>query len=431
MNAGETALVSRLRCVALTALLLVAAAPAHASAKIPNDPGFVQQWGLRKMHVVEAWALSRGSGVVVAVVDTGVDALHPDLKGHVLKGYDFVDNDGDASDGKGHGTHVAGTIAAVSDNGIGVAGVAPDARILPVRVLGSNGEGDPGDVARGIRWSASHGAKVINLSPAQDDVDGTISAGDSLLHDTRVDRAINDVARLGVVVVVAAGNSDSGGKPRTSYHASTPGVIVVGATTKKDKRAAYSNYGDGLDVVAPGGGNDVDPKACTSSDWIVSTWWNPSLKKADYGGGCGTSMAVAHVSGVAALLVARGLSNAAVVRRIIATAVPLSASPRDLQTGHGRVDALRALGAATVSERGTTGRVASPTRSAISSSLPDVRATHRPEADSNVLASPVGGALPSGQSKAAPVGVAILLLLSMSAVHARRAIRMYPARLRR
>lgn len=401
---------------------------AHAkTVSLPNDPGYAQQWGLQKMRVPEAWTIARGAGIIVAVVDTGVNATHPDLRGHVLPGRDFVDDDADASDGKGHGTHVAGTIAAVTGNNLGVSAVAPEARILPVRVLGSSGEGDPGDVASGIRWAVDRGAKIINLSLAQDANDG-VALGDSLLRDTRVDDAIKTAARNGALVVVAAGNRDAGGESHTSYDATTPGVIVVGATTRKDLRAAYSNYGDGLDVVAPGGGSATDAKACTSSDWVVSTWWNPATKQSDYGGGCGTSMAVAHVSGVAALLLSRGLSNVAAVQRIIATAVDLGPHGKDLQTGYGRVDAFRAVGAdVKVAANGRTGKASPSTSGALSvATVKPLTVGHPPETDRSPIAL---AAVPSPRaadpgSRALPLSAAATLLAVVGTLHLARRSRL-------
>lgn len=387
------------------------AVPAFA-APGPNDPGAGAQWGLSRMRTFESWATSRGGGIVVAVIDTGVDAKHPDLAAKVLKGRDFVDNDDDASDTKGHGTHVAGTIAAIAGNSLGVASVAPDARILPVRVLGSDGEGDPGEVAAGIDWAVARGARIINLSLAQDEA--LPAADDDLLRDTRVDRAIKTAARKGVAVVVAAGNNDKGGKPRTAYDATVGGVVVVGAATRGDKRAAYSNYGDGMDLLAPGGGSSLDPKACTSADWIVSTWWNPGSKRSDYGGGCGTSMAVAHVSGVVALLMARGYTAAGATHRIIETAFDLGPKGRDAETGAGRIDAFKAVGPPVPlpkhSVQGLIGVASAPNY---------VPASGRPEPHVAALGPRQAGTRPRGPAVTAAV-FAIAAVTAAHVVNARR-----------
>ncbi|MHB8513740.1 MAG: S8 family serine peptidase [Actinomycetota bacterium] len=419
------------RAVALAALLVLSfgATLARASDSGPDDPGFSKQWGLQTIHAVEAWTISRGAGITVAVVDTGVDAKHPDLAGKVLPGYNFVDNNTDASDVKGHGTHVAGIIAAWTNNDRGVASVAPDAKILPVRVLRSSGEGDPGNVAKGVLWAASHGAKVINLSLAQDEANTGIGIGDSLLHDDRVDKAIDDAAHLGATIVVAAGNSDSGGRSQTSYQASAPGVIVVGASTSKDRRAAYSNFGEGLEVVAPGGGSATDPKACSDPDWIVSTWWNPATKKSDYGGGCGTSMAVAHVSGIAALLMARGLSNVETVARIEATAVRVGATVPDQQTGFGRADAYRAVANIRSGARGTAGE-SGITQAAPTPATPVDQpglSPHRQNDDFSELAAT--GTPHSAPSKPLPLAIASTLLLAVVYLHRRNLKRFFDRRL--
>ncbi len=329
---------SVLACLAGCLLL-----PTPAAAG-PSDPFRPLQWGLDRIEADRARAVSTGAGVVVAVIDTGVDATHPDLAGRVRRGRDFVDDDDTASDENGHGTLIAGIIAATVDNGEGIAGVAPRVDILPVRVLDEDGTGVSTDVADGIAWAVEHGADVINLSLAQDGSGGLLG---NLLADPSVDRAIEDAADAGRTVVIAAGNSARGGEDRTAYDATVPGAVVVGATTKKDKRAAYSHFGEGLDLVAPGGGSASDPSdgACTEDNGVISTWWNPRSKQSSYGAGCGTSMSVAFVSGVAAMLHARGSSNAAIVQRILATADDVGPPGRDQFTGAGRLNAARALGA--------------------------------------------------------------------------------------
>jgi len=319
-------------------------APLSARAA-PNDPAWLYQWGMVQVRAEQAWKVSRGGGAVVAVIDTGVDSTHPDLQRQVLAGKDFVDDDGTTQDANGHGTLIAGIIAASTGNGIGIASVAPDAVILPVRVLGPDGTGTSDDVAAGIAWAVEHGAGVINLSLAQDKP-GSPALAENLFRDPAVDRAIRDAAAAGSTVLVAAGNSDDGGRSETAYDARVPGVIVVGAVARDGRRAAYSNYGPGLDVVAPGGGSATDPSraACDEHNGIVSTWWNSSTDESVYGAGCGTSMAVAFASGVAALLDARGLSNEQIVARIVGSARDLGPAGWDDETGAGRIDAARALG---------------------------------------------------------------------------------------
>lgn len=353
----------------LLALVLAAVVvpSAPAGAVVANDPLFrsARQWGLTKIGVPAAWRVSSGRGTIVAVLDTGVDARHPDLRGRVLRGRDFADDDADPSDRNGHGTIVAGIIAARTGNGIGVASVAPDARILPVRVLDDDGAGDSATVARAIDWAVREGADVINLSLAQEGELGVLVPG-SLFRDRSVERAIREASEAGATVVIASGNDENGGRPEASYQANHAGVIVVGASTRDDRRAAYSNYGRGLDVLAPGGGSarGAGERFCEDPNFIISTWWDPSSERSRYGGACGTSMAVGFVSGVAALMHARGYDNEEIVRRLIATARDVGPRGHDAQTGAGVIDAARALAvrapAASVNRPSTRGAQPAP-----------------------------------------------------------------------
>jgi subtilisin family serine protease len=201
---------------------------------------------------------------------------------------------------------------------------------------------------------------VINLSLAQ--TSGPDNVGE-LLRSPTVGNAIKRAAQS-AVVVVAAGNDPNGGQSQTSYDATDPSAVVVGASTNKDARAAYSNYGAGLDLLAPGGGTSSDPSeaACTQKTAIVSTWWNPQTQRDSYGGGCGTSMAVAFVSGVAAQLLARGYSHAGAVSRILHTADDVGPRGRDNGSGYGILDAARALSARPVSTPRVTSSPHSPRR---------------------------------------------------------------------
>ncbi|MDP9294747.1 MAG: S8 family serine peptidase, partial [Actinomycetota bacterium] len=184
------------RCVVLALLaVLVAAAPAAAA----GDPRRGEQWGLDLVEADAAHAVSQGAGAVVAIVDSGVQADHPDLAGRVGAGHDFVDGDATPQDGDGHGTHVLGVIAAATGNGIGVASVAPLATLMPVRVLGDDGSGTSANVARGIDYAREHGADVINLSLGAD-VPLLGSGGE-------FDAAVRRALAAGIVVVAAAGNN--------------------------------------------------------------------------------------------------------------------------------------------------------------------------------------------------------------------------------
>ena len=220
--------------------------PVTAST-LSNDTYRSKQWALTRFNAESVWKKSTGSGVVVAVVDTGVTASQADLKGHVLSGRDFVAPGTPATDQNGHGTHVAGIIAAVAGNHRGVAGLAKNARILPVRVLDADGSGSSDDVAKGIIWAADHGAKVINLSLGATESDNAGTCGGGVRHLEEL-----------VVVAAAAGNDGCSagllglGATQPSYPAAYPGVLGVGAISSNGAVASYSDCGSWVDVVAPG-----------------------------------------------------------------------------------------------------------------------------------------------------------------------------------
>ncbi|PIZ14925.1 hypothetical protein COY51_06940, partial [Candidatus Desantisbacteria bacterium CG_4_10_14_0_8_um_filter_39_17] len=242
----------------------------------PNDTYYGQQWGLTKIWADYAWDVTKGdTSIVVAVVDTGVDTDHIDLLANLTspKGYDFVNGDSDPNDGHGHGTHVAGIIAAVTNNNTGVAGISWYSKILAVKVLSDNGEGSDANVAEGINYAANR-AKVINLS-----LGGTMPA--SVLQE-----AVNYARGKGCVVIAAAGNDD---KNEKNYPAACDGVIAVGATDQNDNKASFSNYGDWIIVVAPG--TDI---------WSTFPNHAHSYKEEvfNYDSLQGTSMATPFVSGV-------------------------------------------------------------------------------------------------------------------------------------
>jgi hypothetical protein len=278
----------------------------------PNDPYYGAQWGVPRIGAPAAWALSSGAGVVVAVVDTGVDDSHPDLLGQVLPGYDFVNDDADARDDHGHGTRMTGVIAARRDNAVGIAGVAPDAMVLPVKVLDAQGYGAYSAVASGITYAVDHGARVVNLSlagPVQSDI----------LQD-----AVDYAAAHEVVVVAASGND---GTNAPEYPAAASGAVAVGAIDASDARPAFSNYGAWIGFAAPG----VD---------IVTT----SLGAA-YASSSGTSPAAAFGSGVFALLFAATptLTRSEAIQRVQSGAVDLGNQGWDAYFGWGRADAYGAL----------------------------------------------------------------------------------------
>jgi len=294
-----------MRC-GIAAFLCAALLPATAHAA-GADPLRSHQWGLDLIHADQAHAVTTGAGAVVAVVDTGIDASHPDLAGRIGPGWDFVDNDSAPQDGNGHGTHVSGIIAADAGNGIGVDSVAPGARIMPVRVLDASGSGSDANVAAGIAWAADHGADVINLS-----LGGTLPTSGLGMQDA-ISAAIQHALDRGAVVVAAAGND---GLPFCENNSFGGKVLCVGAVDKREQRSFYSSFGSGVSLVAPGGsglpGTDED---------VLSTWNDGGYQEL-----AGTSQATPHVSGVAALLVSAGVRGQAAVQRILATATNIGPS---------------------------------------------------------------------------------------------------------
>ncbi len=296
----------------------------------PNDPMYGRQWNLKLINMPKAWEKSRGKGVVVAVLDTGIayedhgDFVQvPDLKGvKFTDGYDFVNDDEHANDDHGHGTHVAGTIAQATNNGEGVAGVAFEATLMPVKVLDHFGSGTTAQIADAIRWAADHGAKVINMSL------GGGGRSEVLAHAVEYARA------KGVVVVCAAGN---GGRGVVEFPAAYPGSVAVGAVGPTGTKAPYSSWGKELDIAAPGGDKSQGEEAGVLQNTIDPQ--DPS--KSVYAAFQGTSMATPHVAGVAALLWAAGAKNPDQVEKaLFASAKPPQGSKGwTEQYGHGVMDA--------------------------------------------------------------------------------------------
>lgn len=301
----------------------LAASPAVAYAepnyrrtaqRTPNDKVLGQQWALRNMQALEAWDITTGGEVVVAVLDTGVDAGHPDLSGKVLPGYNVFRNNGDADDDNGHGTAVAGLIAANTDNGTGIAGLCWGCRILPVKVLSGNGSGNDASVSAGIRWAADNGARVINLSLG--------GSGESRTLGEAVDYAISK----GITVVAASGNEREQGNP-VSYPAAYPNVLAVGATGNSDTVTGFSNTGDYIDIAAPG----------------VGLW--TTLPEGQYGPPNGTSFSSPYAAGAAALVLTLrpdlGWYDVGCILQ--ASADDKGVAGKDPEYGWGRLNVLRAV----------------------------------------------------------------------------------------
>ena len=351
---------------------------AASDCSIPNDRGFSYQWYLYNqpgaiqppgagapiygddVDAVRAWALTHGSAAVkIAVVDTGIDATHPDLAGKVIAAANFTSST-TTQDLSGHGTHVAGIAAASFDNALGIAGMAPNARLMDVKVLAvdANGQttGDCANIADGVVWATDHGANVLNLSLGSESPCSALQL------------AVEYAASHGALVVAAAGNA---GTTKRFYPAAFPGVLSVAATTNQDRLAGFSNRdASWVDVAAPG-------------DGIVSTLptYDNGTGAVDYGYLSGTSMAAPVVSGIAALI--WGQMPAATARQDVETRIFDSANPitgTGVDFRYGRVDACRAVTGNAVSCGESPG---TPTPPPTTSSLPPQTTSPPPTAPSS------------------------------------------------
>jgi serine protease len=346
----------------------------EAGGLIPNDTGLPGQgdapgdWQLAQWNFVgqfgvdapQAWAnvaaegAPGGKGVIVAVLDTGVAYANrgryrrsPDFSRYTfVKGYDFIDHSPYPNDHNGHGTFVAGTIAEATNNGFGLTGLSFAARIMPVRVLNSEGEGDASTIAEGVRFAVRHGARVINLSLE-------FSPGVTARDIPELMEALRYAYRKGVVVVAAAGNEDH---TAIAYPAKAPHVIAVGATTEHGCLANYSNDGPGLTLVAPGGGADANlagdpnchPELPSGKDVFQMTFTGSSPRRFGFPEGYeGTSMATPHVAATVALIIAgrvlgRRPTVAQITARLRATARKLGGPDDSDLYGAGLLDAAAA-----------------------------------------------------------------------------------------
>ena len=280
-------------------------------AGFPNDPKYKFQWHMTQINMPKAWKLADGDGVVVAVLDTGVayedhSDFHmvEDLEGvQMVKPYDFVANTTHANDDHGHGTHVAGTIAQATHNGKGVAGVARNVKIMPLKVLSGSGSGSVAGIADAIRYAADEGAQVINMSLGGPFPSRVLKKAVAYAHDK------------GVTVVCAAGND---GKGKLGYPAAYPGAVAVAATQFDRKTTFYSNWGKNLDIAAPGGNTRVDQNGDGEPDGVLqNTIVVGDHTKSGYFGFMGTSMASPHAAGVAALVVGEGISDPKAVEQVL------------------------------------------------------------------------------------------------------------------
>ena len=326
--AGEAALVS---------------SPGPTEPGYPNDPMYPKQWNMRQIGMPEAWKLADGNGVIVAVLDTGVAyedhgkfTLLPDLKGiEFVKPYDFVSNTKHANDDHGHGSHVTGSIAQVTNNGIGVTGVARNVRIMPLNVLSAGGSGSVGGIADAIRYAADNGAKVINMSLG------------GAFPSAVLKKAVQYAYDKGVTVVCAAGNES---RSKVGYPAAYPGAIAVSATQSDEAITFYSNYGKDIDIAAPGGNTRSADGGRNNPDGGVlqNTIEIGNPAKNDYYAYMGTSMASPHAAGVAALVVGEGVTDPAAVEKVLQDTArkPANQTYNRDKYGAGIIDAPAAVKAA-------------------------------------------------------------------------------------
>jgi type VII secretion-associated serine protease mycosin len=293
---------------------VLTSAPQRAAASLP-DPLLAQQWGVFAIGADSVWSTTTGSGITVAVVDSG-SGPHPDLTANLLVGKTYFglaeSPDGNDVDNQGHGTHVAGIVAAASNNGIGGSGVAPNAKIIPIHVLDTNGQGDARDVANGVRFAADSGAKVINLSLGGATESATLT------------QAITYATEKGALVIAAAGNGGPTSAPK--WPAALDLTIAVTAVDSANRAASFNQRGDYIDLAAPGVS-------------IVST------ANGDYAALSGTSMAAGFVAGAAALLFAAEprATNTQVRDILLTTATDIGEPGRDLVFGTGLVNMVAAL----------------------------------------------------------------------------------------
>jgi len=331
---------------------------------VPNDPYYSYQWSFPKINMEQAWDISTGQSVVVGILDSGIAYENyaipsyelgtvqsgvtqyiqaPELSGTAFtSGYDFINNDTHPNDNCAHGTHVAGTVAQTTNNSQGVAGMAFDCTLMPVKVLDYSGSGSAQSLADGLYWAADNGAQVINMS---------LGWPPGYNPGSTVSNAITYAYNAGVVLLASSGNSGTG---TVSYPAAYSQVIAVGATRYDDQRPSYSQYGSALEICACGGDMGVDQNGDGYGDGTLQMTFlgynpGPPEQKSDptdmgYWFYDGTSMACPHASALVAMMIANGQIGVENIRTILhETAVDLGSAGWDQYYGYGRIDAYAAL----------------------------------------------------------------------------------------
>lgn len=290
----------------------------------PNDPDYPKQWNLHNINIESAWEETKGDGVTVAVIDTGISRVPDLINSKFVPGYDFVNDRVDASDDFGHGTHVAGTIAQSTNNLYGVAGIAYEAKLMPLKVLNAQGGGTVSDIAEAIKFAADNNADVINMSLG--------GGGESQL----MKEAIAYAHEKGVVIIAAAGNSN---RNAAAYPARYPHVIGVSALDPTGQKAPYSNFGAGIDISAPGGSMTKD----NPNGGILQNTIDPRTGKSIFASFQGTSMASPHVAGVAALVKSTGVNNPDEIESILTQSSKKVGEDPLNHFGSGHLDAAAAI----------------------------------------------------------------------------------------